>query len=88
MVEDQRKRKFECEILPVRYMEADKRLAWLPTRIRKLPISGLTSGVEPSVVAIECTTGNTMPPPRAVLLGTKGAKINSIKEFEYIYFLV
>jgi hypothetical protein len=59
-------------------MEADNRLAWLPTRIRKLPISGLLSGVEPNVVAIECTTGNTIPPPRAVLLGTKGANINSM----------
>lgn len=64
--------------IPVRYMEADNKLAWFPTRIKNLPISGLVSGVDPNVVAIECTTGKTIPPPRAVLLGTKGANINSV----------
>lgn len=63
--------------LPVRYMEADNKFAWLPTRIRKVPISGFVSGVDPSVVAMEWTTGSTMPPPLAVLLGIKGAKMSS-----------
>jgi hypothetical protein len=58
-------------------MDADSKLAWLPTKIKKLPICGLESGVEPNVVAMDCTTGKTIPPPRAVLLGTKGANINS-----------
>lgn len=34
-------------------MEADNRLAWLPTKIKKLPTSGSESGVEPSVIAME-----------------------------------
>lgn len=58
-------------------MEADIKLAWFPTSIKKLPTPGLESGVEPKVVAIDCTTGNTIPPPRAVLLGTNGASNNS-----------
>lgn len=61
-------------------MEADNRFAWLPTRIRKVPISGFVSGVEPRVVAMEWTTGNTMPPPLAVLLGINGAKMSSTQE--------
>lgn len=66
-------------------MEADKRFAWLPTRIKKVPISGFESGVDPKVVAIDCTTGNTIPPPRAVLDGTKGARMSSMQvEFSFL----
>lgn len=64
--------------LPVKYMEADNRFEWLPTNIKNPPTLGSLVGVDPKVVAIECTTGCTMPPPRAVLLGTKGARRSSM----------
>ena len=58
-------------------MEADNKFACAPTSIKKPPIFGCSVGVDPNVVDIECTTGRMMPPPRAVLLGTKGASSNS-----------
>lgn len=59
-------------------MEADNKLECAPISIRNPPIFGFCDGVDPRVVAMECTTGKTIPPPRAVLLGTKGANSNSI----------
>ena len=60
------------------YMEADNRFEWAPTNIKNAPILGCELGVDPSWSAIDCTTGKTIPPPLAVLLGTKGASTSSL----------
>ncbi len=69
--------------MPVRNMAEAVYVAWKETSIRKEPISlAVGPGCEPNATATLRAMGKTMPPPRAVSDGMKGASTRSAAAME------
>ena len=59
------------------------KFAWEPTSIKNAPILfGFIPALEFKELDNELTMGAIIPPPRAVLEGTTGARINSVRQIE------